>query len=120
MVQLSIGLTQRAEFHSETAKRLTPLRDKGILVIGSGNLVHNLYAYAWGPSTGGAVRLGGALLKNERGTNARRDHETLIACEKLGIDAILSVPTPDHYLPLLYVIAQMRAAEPVSFPVGRM
>jgi 4,5-DOPA dioxygenase extradiol len=45
------------------------------------------------------------------------EHELLIAYEKLGRDAILSIPTPDHYLPFLYVIAQTREGEPISFPV---
>jgi 4,5-DOPA dioxygenase extradiol len=51
VIQLSIDETQPAEFHYETAKRLNSLRDEGVLIVGSGNLVHNLHAYAWGDST---------------------------------------------------------------------
>lgn len=117
VVQLSIDETQPAEFHYELGKRLAPLRDEGVLVIGSGNLVHNLHAYAWGRHAveplDWAVRFEGLarelLLKGDDGP--------LVAYETLGRDAQLSAPTPDHYLPLLYVIALRRENEQVSFPV---
>ncbi|MGA9994495.1 MAG: 4,5-DOPA dioxygenase extradiol [Pyrinomonadaceae bacterium] len=117
VVQLSIDETQPAEFHYELGKRLAPLRDEGVLIIGSGNLVHNLHAYAWGRHAveplDWAVRFEGLaremLLKGDDGP--------LVAYETLGRDAQLSAPTPDHYLPLLYVIALRREDEQVSFPV---
>ena len=117
VVQLSIDETQPAEFHYEIAKRLTDLRDEGVLIVGSGNLVHNLHAYGWGRRQikpfDWAVRFEGRA----RELLLAHHHEPLIAYETLGRDAALSVPTPDHYLPLLYVIAQQREGDEVSFPV---
>ena len=118
VVQLSIDETQPAEFHYEMGKRLDPLRDEGVLVIGSGNLVHNLHAYAWGRH---AVEPLDWAVRFER--EARRwllegFDERLVRYESLGREAMLSVPTPDHYLPLLYVIAlRRRRGDEVSFPV---
>ena len=66
VIQLSIDETQPSEFHYETAERLNALRDEGVLIVGSGNLVHNLHALRLGPSTGHATRLGFTL----RGTSA--------------------------------------------------
>ena len=118
VVQLSMDETQPAAFHYELGKRLAPLRDEGVLVMGSGNLVHNLHAYGWGrrslgPSTGRSVsRTGRAWLI--------RDGEDgpLIAYESLGADARLSVPTPEHYLPLLYVLGAARARRGRAVPRG--
>jgi 4,5-DOPA dioxygenase extradiol len=117
VIQLSIDETQPAKFHYETAKRLSGLRDEGVLIAGSGNLVHNLHAYAWGRQQ--VEPLDWAVRFEERARGLLLDgvHDPLIAYETLGRDATLSVPTPDHYLPLLYVIAQMRDGEQLSFPV---
>lgn len=117
VIQLSIDETQPAEFHYETAKRLGSLRDERVLIVGSGNLVHNLHAYAWGRQQ--AKPLDWAVRFEERARELllSGNHAPLIAYETLGSDAALSVPTPDHYLPLLYVIAQLRVGEQVSFPV---
>jgi 4,5-DOPA dioxygenase extradiol len=114
VIQLSIDGTQPPRFHYDLARRLAPLRDEGILVAGSGNVVHNLrlmrpgaHAYDW------AVRFNESI----REALATRDHATLIDFEKLGADARLSVPTPEHYLPLLYVAGLQREDEPMTFPV---
>lgn len=117
VIQLSIDETQPAEFHYEIARRLSSLRDEGVLIAGSGNLVHNLHAYAWGRQQ--VQPLDWAMRFEERARELllAGEHELLIAYEKLGRDAILSIPTPDHYLPFLYVIAQAREGEPISFPV---
>jgi 4,5-DOPA dioxygenase extradiol len=117
VVQLSIDETQPAEWHYEFAKKLSPLRDEEILVVGSGNLVHNLHTYAWGKH--GVEPFDWALRFEE---TARRliladDHEPLINYASLGKDALLSAPTPDHYLPLLYILALKRENEAVTFPV---
>jgi 4,5-DOPA dioxygenase extradiol len=117
VIQLSIDETQPAEFHYGIAQRLSSLRDEGVLIAGSGNLVHNLHAYAWGCQQ--VQPLDWAMRFEERARELllAGEHELLIAYEKLGRDAILSIPTPDHYLPFLYVIAQTREGEPISFPV---
>jgi 4,5-DOPA dioxygenase extradiol len=118
VVQLSINETEPAAFHYELAKRLAPLRDEGVLVIGSGNLVHNLHTYAWGNAKrepfDWAMRFEGTARK----LIEERDHEPLINYESLGKDALLSAPTPDHYLPLIYVLALQGENDQVSFPVG--
>jgi 4,5-DOPA dioxygenase extradiol len=85
--------------------------------MGSGNLVHNLHAYAWGRQQVAPLDWAVRFEERARGLLLAGDHDPLIAYETLGRDAIMSVPTPDHYLPLLYVISQQREDEQVSFPV---
>jgi 4,5-DOPA dioxygenase extradiol len=118
VVQLSIDETRDAAAHFEIAQRLAPLRDEGVLILGSGNIVHNLEAYAWGHY--GAAPYDWALRfdTTARQLLARGDFSALVDYESLGRDALLSAPTPDHYLPLVYVIAQRQQDEPVSFPVA--
>jgi 4,5-DOPA dioxygenase extradiol len=117
IVQLSLNETQPPEFHYELGKRLAPLRDEGILIIGSGNIVHNLHTYAWGRH--GVEPFAWTLRFEERVREllVKNENAPLVAYETLGPDAMLAVPTPDHYLPLLYVIASRREGEQVSFPV---
>jgi len=117
VVQLSIDETQSPEFHYQIGKRLAPLRDEGVLVMGSGNIIHNLHAYAWGRH--GVEPFDWALRfeKQARELLLNADDASLVAYDTLGRDATLSVPTPEHYLPLLYVIALRREGEQVSFPV---
>jgi len=117
VLQLSIDETKPPEFHYELGKRLAPLRDEGVLVIGSGNLVHNLHAYAWGRRIVEPFDWAVRFEEQAREFLLTRDHSPLIGYERLGRDAMLSAPTPDHYLPLLYVIALQRESEQVSFPV---
>jgi len=117
VLQLSIDGTQPAAFHYGTGRRLAPLRDEGILVIGSGNLVHNLHAYSWGGRSVEPFDWAVRFERQARELLLAGDDGPLIAYEDLGLDAMLSAPTPDHYLPLLYVIAQRRQGEEVRFPV---
>ena len=117
VIQLSIDETQPASFHYDTAKRLSSLRDEEVLIIGSGNLVHNLHAYAWGRQQVAPLDWAVRFEERARELLLAGDHVPLIAYETLGRDAILSVPTPDHYLPLLYVIAQITEGESITFPV---
>jgi 4,5-DOPA dioxygenase extradiol len=117
VVQLSIDKTQPAAFHYEIGKRLAPLRDEGVLIIGSGNLVHNLHTYAWGRRLVGPCDWAVRFEKRVRELLLTADDDPLIAYETLGPDAMLSIPTPDHYLPLLYVIGLRKQGEQTSFPV---
>ena len=117
VVQLSIDETQPAEFHYELGKRLAPLRDEGVLIMGSGNLVHNLHAYAWGRHAVEPLDWAVRFETLARELMLKGNDAPLVAYETLGRDAQLSAPTPDHYLPLLYIIAQRREGEQVSFPV---
>ena len=117
VVQLSIDETQPPPFHFEIGQRLAPLRDEGILIVGSGNLVHNLHTYAWGKHSpepyDWAVRFETAAKQ----LMVNSVFDPLIDYESLGRDALLAVPTPDHYLPLLYVIGTKRKDDEVTFPV---
>jgi 4,5-DOPA dioxygenase extradiol len=134
VVQLSIDETKPPEFHYELGKLLSPLRDEGVLIIGSGNLVHNLHTYAWGRHEvepfDWAVRFekqareflregnDAPLVDFESGRYRRGalpdGRATAPSFER---DALLAAPTPDHYLPLLYVMGLRRKGDAVSFPV---
>lgn len=117
VVQLSIDETQPAVFHYEVGRRLAPLRDEGILIIGSGNIVHNLHSYAWGGHPVEPFDWAVRFEQQVRRLLLAAEHGPLVDYETLGPDALLSIPTPDHYLPLLYVIALQRAGEQITFPV---
>lgn len=117
VVQLSIDETEPASFHYELGRRLAPLRDEGVLVIGSGNIVHNLHAYAWGRHPAAPFDWAVRFERQVRRLLEAGDHGPLVDYESLGGDAVLSVPTPDHYLPLLYVLGTRAPGEPVAFPV---
>jgi 4,5-DOPA dioxygenase extradiol len=116
VVQLSIDRTQPAAFHYELGKQLAPLRREGVLITASGNIVHNLRAIKWQDD---ATPYDWATRFNERVRQhlLQREHTPLIAYEQMGEDARLSIPTPEHYLPLLYTAALCEDDEPVSFAV---
>jgi 4,5-DOPA dioxygenase extradiol len=118
VVQLSINEAEPAQFHYDLAKQLRPLRDEGILVIGSGNLIHNLHTYAWGKEAIEPFDWALRFEETARAAMTAGDHPPLINYETLGRDAMLSAPTPDHYLPLLYILALQDEGDDVSFPVG--
>lgn len=118
VVQLSINEAEPAAFHYELGKKLAPLRDEGVLVMGSGNLVHNLHTYAWGRHDIEPFDWAMRFDSQARQLIAAGDHKPLVDYESLGKDALLSAPTPDHYLPLLYILALQRADDVVSFPVS--
>ena len=117
IVQLSIDRTREPAYHYTLARKLAPLRDEGVLIIGSGNLVHNLQAYSWGNHS--VEPLDWAVRFEDRVHTCLEsgNHQPLIDYPSMGQDAMLAVPAPDHYLPLLYVIALQKKEEAVSFPV---
>jgi len=117
VVQLAIDKRQPAKFHFDVGKRLAPLRDEGVLIVGSGNLVHNLHAYAWGRHAAEPFDWAVRFENNARELLLAGNDGPLVAYETLGRDAVLSIPTPDHYLPLLYVIALRREGDLIRFPV---
>jgi 4,5-DOPA dioxygenase extradiol len=113
VVELSIDRSKPPGYHYDLAARLAPLRDEGVFIMSSGNIVHNLELgdprpgvapYDWAQRFDAQVH---DLL-------AAREHGALVNYHRLGPDARLSVPTPDHYLPLLYTIAVQRADERVT------
>ncbi len=114
VVQLSIDRTEPPAFHFELGRRLRDLRDEGILIAGSGDIVHNLRAANFAE---GALVLDWADRFNAyaRAAIAEGRWESLIDYPALGEDARRSIPTPDHYLPLLYVLGAAYADEPVAF-----
>ena len=120
VVQLSIDETQPPDFHYELGKRLGALRDEGILVAGSGNLIHNLHAYAWGRHPAAPFDWALRFEHQARDLMSRGHDEPLVDYEALGNDAMLSAPTPDHYLPLLYVLGARRESDRVTYPVEGM
>lgn len=116
VVQLSIDAERPPAWHYAFAKKLTALRDEGVLIVGSGNIVHNLGRLDWGG--GGTVYDWAQRFSDKiRGHLRAGEHGPVIDYAAAGDDARLAVPTPDHYLPLLYVIAQQQPGEPLSFPV---
>ncbi len=117
VIQLALDEGQPASFHYELAERLRPLRDEGVLIVGSGNLVHNLHAYSWGGHPGEPFDWATRFEAEARRLLLAGEHRPLVEYESLGPDALLAVPTPEHYLPLLYVAAQQRPGEDVTFPV---
>jgi len=117
IVQLSIDESKPASFHFEIGSRLAPLRDEGILIVGSGNLVHNLHAYAWGRHAPEPYEWAVRFETEAKQMMLAGDIKPLIQYEKLGQPALLSIPTPEHYLPLLYVLGARQAGELIAFPV---
>ena len=117
IVQLSIDETKPASFHFEIGRKLAPLRQEGILIVGSGNLVHNLHTYAWGRHPREPYDWAVRFETEAKGMMLAGELKPLVEYETLGRDATLSIPTPDHYLPLLYVLAARQQGDLVRFPV---
>ena len=117
VVQLSIDETQPAAFHYDIGQRLAPLREEGVLIVGSGNLVHNLHTYAWGKHLPEPYDWAVRFEERAREILLSGEYGPLVHYEKLGREAMLSVPTPDHYLPLLYVLGAGSGRDQVEFPV---
>ena len=116
VVQLSIDGTQPAAVHYALGQRLAKLRDEGILVLGSGGIVHNLARVDWAnasPPPPWAVDFD----ERVRSRLLAGDDAALVHYEQLGDGARLAVPTPDHYLPLMYVLGCRRAGDVATIPV---
>jgi 4,5-DOPA dioxygenase extradiol len=117
IVQLSIDESRPPSFHYEIGRKLAPLRGEGVLIVGSGNLVHNLHTYAWGQHMPEPYDWAVRFEAEAKDLLRAGDHEPLIAYETMGREALLSIPTPDHYVPLLYVIGARQQDDAVTFPV---
>lgn len=107
IVQMSIDYTQPAAYHYALAKELMPLRRKGVLIIGSGNSVHNLRMVAWDQLQSIGYGYDWAKTANDKIKQwiADRNHTALTQFEKQGQEMKLAIPTPEHYLPMLYALA---------------
>ncbi|MBI9039838.1 4,5-DOPA dioxygenase extradiol [Lutibacter sp.] len=116
VIQLSIDYTKSAQYHFELAHKLNSLRKKGVLIIGSGNIIHNLgmvdfknfdkdnYGFEW------------AIEAKEIVNNliVKGDYQSLINYNRLGKALQLAIPTPDHYLPLIYALGLQEKGENIS------
>lgn len=110
VIELSIDRTQPPAYHYALAQKLAPLRDEGVLILGSGNIIHNIEISRSG-WTGAPSGWEERFEADVRTRLDRGDHAGLIAYERLGTDAQLAISTPDHYLPLLYVLGLQRSGE---------
>jgi 4,5-DOPA dioxygenase extradiol len=110
VIEVSLDRTQPPAFHYALGRALGALRDEGVLLLGSGNIIHNLEIARtpWSDAPAGwAARFAADVQRRiERG-----DHDALVAYDRLGADAQIAVPTPDHYLPLLTILGAQRAGE---------
>ncbi len=106
IVQLGIDSRRPGAWHLDLARRLAPLRDEGVLVVASGDIVHNLRLFDWRDPTPlpWALRFRDAVNAAIRA----REFDTLADWPAMGDDARLSIPTPEHYIPLLYALALVR------------
>jgi len=118
VVQLSLDATQPPSFHYDLGRRLAPLREEGVLIVGSGNIVHNLRAYAWGEESAEPYDWAVRFEKSVRARIDAGNDAGVVDYRELGPDAALSVPIPDHFLPLLYVLGTRRPGDQVSYPVS--
>ncbi len=113
VVQLSLDRRLDAAGHVATARRLNALRDEGVVIAGSGDFVHNLRT--WKRTGGDAYPWATSFNEAVKAAIVRDDVEALADWVGLAEDAQLSVPTDEHFLPLLYVAAQRRPGDAVSF-----
>lgn len=117
VLQISIDINRPASFHYQLGKELASLRTKGVLIIGSGNMVHNLGKIAWdkidevGFGYDWAVEMH-QLFKSKITDN---NHQALINYSSLSKSALLAVPTPDHYFPLMYILGLQQKNEKAEF-----
>jgi 4,5-DOPA dioxygenase extradiol len=117
VIQLSLDETMPPQYHHEFAKQLAPLRDEGVLVIGSGNIVHNLHTYSWGRHTAEPLSWAALFEERIRLLLLESNDAAIVAYETIGAEAALAAPTPEHFLPLLYVIALRAPDDRITFPV---
>lgn len=116
VLQLSIDYNKPAAYHYNLAKELYDLRKRGVLVIGSGNMIHNLRMIDWKNMAEPGFGFDWAKSLNEtfKKKILSKDHKDLIEYERLGEAARLAIPTPDHYYPMLYALALMNNKDDVS------
>ncbi len=123
-IQLSIDYTKPAQYHFELAKELSSLREKGIFIVGSGNMVHNLGLVAWDKLSGEPFAYDWAIEANEKMKSdiLNNDIQGLIDFRKRGKAFDLAIPTPEHFLPLIYSMALKNSKDETTLfndqPIG--
>ncbi|MFM2292457.1 MAG: hypothetical protein RIS29_2270 [Bacteroidota bacterium] len=117
VVQLSLDYRKSPKQHYELAQELAALRNKGVLIVGSGNIVHNLRQVSWDKADDEEFGYDWAIEANElvKKYVRERNHEKLINYQSLGRAVQMAAPTPDHFLPLLYALALQQDDEQVDF-----
>jgi 4,5-DOPA dioxygenase extradiol len=115
VIQMSMDYNQPSQYHYDLSKELSALRNKGILIIGSGNMVHNLGMIAWDRLNEPGFGYDWALEASERMKKfiLENDHRSLIAFRSQGRAFNMAIPTPDHFMPLLYSLALKDENEPL-------
>lgn len=112
VVQLGLGRSQPPEFHYALGKELAALRNKSVLILSSGNIVHNLLAILWqGGAHDWAVEFDETIGK----LIVEGNHQPIVQYQTLGRAAMLSIPTDEHYLPLLYILALQEKLDALRF-----
>jgi 4,5-DOPA dioxygenase extradiol len=116
-LQLSIDYSKGPQYHFELAKELYQLRKKGVLIIGSGNMVHNLRMVAWDKMNEPEYGYDWALTINEKFKTliGNEDYQPLFNYQTLGKEAMLAIPTPEHYMPLMYTLGLKGPLEQLTF-----
>lgn len=116
VVQMSLDYYQTIDYHYELAGELADLRNKGILVIGSGNIVHNLSSIAWDRLNDDEYGFDWAFEARDkmRQLILSGDHKTLTSYLSLGSSLRMAIPTPEHFLPLLYALALQKKDEIIT------
>ena len=117
VLQLSIDYTKGTQYHYDLARELSALRKKGVLIMGSGNMVHNLRMAAWDRLNDTAYGYDWAVGMNDtfKSLIESGNHKPLINYSLLGKDAQLAIPTPEHYLPLLYTLGLQGSLDQATF-----
>ncbi len=116
VIQMSIDYTQPASYHYALAKELAALRHKGVLIVGSGNMVHNLRMVSWSHINTAGYAFDWAKQADEKMKKYINEgnHQALIDYDKQGAEFQLAIPTPEHYMPLLYSLALQEKNEELS------
>ncbi len=115
VLQLSIDYTKPGSYHYELASELLALREKGVLIVGSGNMVHNLRMMSWQMIGGGGFDWALSMNQKFKDLISSGNHQALIRYDTLGSEASLAIPTPEHYLPLLYAMGLKTDSDNISF-----
>ncbi len=117
VIQMSLDYSQPAQYHYELARELASLRRKGVLIVGSGNMVHNLGMVAWDRLNDSGYGYDWAIEASNKMKICilSGDHQPLVNFQAQGKAFNLAIPTPEHFLPLLYTLALQEKDEAPSF-----
>ncbi len=116
VIQMSLDDSRAPQYHYDLARQLLPLRKKGVLIIGSGNMVHNLRLIDWSQANEPGVGYDWAIEANKKMKKfiLSNDHQSLVNYQSQGKAMNLAVPSPEHFLPLLYALALKEGNEKIE------